>query len=85
MSTISTEELYYGEKYHVFGRVCEELLTTRKPDDYGAQTWLELLLVNHAAIVNAEEFVCRSHHVDLVGLALGAFLVHEQINRLVLR
>ena len=50
MSTISTEELYYGEKYHVFGRVCEELLTTRKPDDYDAQTWLELLLVKHAAL-----------------------------------
>ena len=54
MSTISTEELYYGEKYHVFGRVCEELLTTRKPDDFDAQTWLELLLVKHAAIAMQE-------------------------------
>ena len=54
MSTITTEELYYGEKYHVFGRVSEELLTIRKPDDYDTQTWLELLLVKHAAIAMQE-------------------------------
>ena len=39
----------------------------------------------YLGIINAEEFVGCSHHVDLIGLALCAFLIQELINRLVRR
>ena len=39
----------------------------------------------YSGVVNMEEFVRRSHHVDTVGLSLRAFLVHELVHRFVLR
>ncbi len=39
----------------------------------------------HGGVVDAQEFVCRSHHVDTVGLALGTFLVHELVDRFIQR
>ena len=37
----------------------------------------------HGSIVNAQELVGGGHHVDTVGLALGAFPVHELVHRLI--
>ena len=37
----------------------------------------------HRSVVDAQELVGSSHHVDTVGLALRAFLVHEQVDRLI--
>lgn len=31
----------------------------------------------HSGVVDPQEFVGGGHHVDAVGLAFGAFLVHE--------
>ena len=39
----------------------------------------------HGGIVDAQEFVGGGHHVDAIGLALGAFPVHELIHRLISR
>ena len=37
----------------------------------------------HRSVVDAQELVGRSHHVDTVGFAFRAFLVHELVDRLV--
>ena len=37
----------------------------------------------HRSIVDAQELVGGGHHVDTVGLALRAFLVHELVDRLI--
>ena len=34
----------------------------------------------HSGVVDPQELVCRSHHVDAVGLALGTFPVHELVD-----
>ena len=39
----------------------------------------------HACIVNAQELVLSSSHVDEIRLALGAFLIKELVHRLTLR
>ncbi len=39
----------------------------------------------HPAVVNTQEFVGPGGHVDQVGLALGTFLVHELVHRVILR
>ena len=39
----------------------------------------------HGSIVDPQKLVCRSHHVDAVGLALGAFPVHELVDRFIQR
>ena len=39
----------------------------------------------HRGVINAEELICGGHHVNLIGLPLCAFLIHELIDRLVLR
>ena len=36
-----------------------------------------------ASIVDAQEFVSSGSHVDIVRFSLRAFLVHEQIDRIV--
>ena len=36
------------------------------------------------AVVDAQEFVGPRYHVDQVGLALGAFLVHKLVDRVIL-
>jgi len=38
----------------------------------------------HPAVVDAQEFVGARRHVDQVGLILGAFLVHELVDRVIL-
>ena len=42
---------------------------------------IEILL--HCSVVDAQELVGGCHHVDAVGLALGAFPVHELIYRFI--
>lgn len=37
----------------------------------------------HGGIVDTQELVGRGHHVDAVGLALGAFPVHELVHRVI--
>ena len=37
----------------------------------------------HRSVVDAQELVGGSHHVDTVGLAFRAFLVHELVDRLI--
>ena len=37
----------------------------------------------HRGVVDAQELVGGGHHVDTVGLALRAFLVHELVDRLI--
>ena len=37
----------------------------------------------HRSIVNAQELVGGGHHVDTVGLAFRALLVHELVDRLI--
>ena len=37
----------------------------------------------HRSIVDAQELVGGGHHVDTVGLALRAFLIHELVDRLI--
>ena len=37
------------------------------------------------AVVDAQEFVGSSSHVDQIGIALGALLVHELVYRIILR
>ena len=39
----------------------------------------------HLAVINAQEFVGPGGHVDQIGLAFGTFLVHELIDRIILR
>ena len=39
----------------------------------------------HGGVVDAQEFVCRSHHVDVVEFTLGAFPVHELVDRFIQR
>jgi len=51
-------------------------------DKSGFET-VQMLL--HSGIVNAQEFVGRGHHVDAIGLTLGAFPVHELVHWLVSR
>ena len=42
-------------------------------------------VVFHGGVINAQELVGRSHHVNAVGLALGTLLIHELIDRFILR
>ena len=42
---------------------------------------VEILL--HGGIVNTEELVGGSHHVDSIGLSLGSLFIHKQVHRLV--
>ena len=37
----------------------------------------------YSAIIDAQELVGRGHHVDTVGLAFRALLVHELVDRLI--
>ena len=37
----------------------------------------------HRSVVDTQELICGGHHVDTVGLAFGAFLVHELVDRLI--
>lgn len=37
----------------------------------------------HGGVVDAQELVGGGHHVDAIGLTLGAFLVHELVHRLI--
>ena len=37
----------------------------------------------HRGVVDAQELVCGGHHVDTVGFAFRAFLVHELVDRLI--
>ena len=39
----------------------------------------------HGGVINAEELICGGRHVDLIGLSLSAFLIHELIDGLVWR
>ena len=39
----------------------------------------------HSGVVDPQEFVGGGHHVDAVGLALGAFPVHELVDRFIQR
>ena len=38
----------------------------------------------HSSVVNAQELVSGGHHVDAIGFAIGAFLIHELVHRLIL-
>lgn len=38
----------------------------------------------HAGVIDAQELVGASCHVNQVGLTLGAFLVHELVHRIIL-
>ncbi len=42
---------------------------------------IEVLL--HSGIVDTQEFVGGSHHVDTIWLAFGTFLVHELVHGLI--
>ena len=37
----------------------------------------------HRSVVDAQELICGGHHVDTVGLAFRALLVHELVDRLI--
>ena len=37
----------------------------------------------HRSVVDTQELICGGHHVDTVGLALRALLVHELVDRLI--
>ena len=37
----------------------------------------------HRSVVDTQELICGGHHVDTVGFAFRAFLVHELVNRLI--
>ena len=37
------------------------------------------------SVVAAEELIGRGHHIDLVRLSLGTFLIHVLVDRLVKR
>ena len=37
----------------------------------------------HCSIVDPQELVGGGHHVNAVGLAFGAFLVHELVDRFI--
>ena len=39
----------------------------------------------YSGVVDSQKLVGRGHHVDAVGLALGAFLVHELVDRFIQR
>ncbi len=39
----------------------------------------------HSGVVDPQKFVGGGHHVDAVGLAFGAFLVHEPVDRFIRR
>ena len=39
----------------------------------------------YSGVVDPQKLVGGSHHVDAVGLALGAFPVHELVDRLIQR
>ena len=40
-------------------------------------------ILPHLAIVDTQKFVCPCSHVNQVGFALGTFLVHESVDRIV--
>ena len=37
----------------------------------------------HRSVVDTQELICGGHHVDTVGFAFRAFLVHELVNWLI--
>ena len=37
----------------------------------------------HRSVIDAKKLVSRGHHVDTVGLAFRALLVHELVDRLI--
>ena len=39
----------------------------------------------YSGVVDPQKLVGRGHHVDAVGLTLGAFLVHELVDRFIQR
>ena len=53
-------------------------------NSFGLRSGFETVQVLlHSGVVDAQELVGGGHHVDAVGLALSAFLVHKLIHRLI--
>ena len=66
-------------------------ITIRPPEIVGLKKVVSCLLLClergkvflYPAIVNAQEFIGASCHVDIIRLSLGTFPVHEQVHRVI--
>ena len=52
MARITVEEVYNGEKYGVMSAAMAEYLSNGRSAEYDERTWLEMLIVKHALIMN---------------------------------
>ena len=57
-----------------------------RPQEYNLLRISPLLSIQigfHRSVIDAKKLVSRGHHVDTVGLAFRALLVHELVDRLI--